>query len=120
MGTTAFVQRVTEVTLRAPPVPFCLCSLREAPFTSIRVFTLLRTLALRSLVLLNGEIDHMIVRFNTEDLFRQFNRPTGLFAFVFMISSCMIVNYCSLLNRFGWRDYFGSSRWNRYGPEWIR
>src|SRR5262249_7108401 len=80
-GTTTLVQRVTQVTLTAAARSLLTVKLLARTLHFQPGLHLVRTLTLRGQVLLDGQVDHMIIRLNPKDLFGQLYRPACLLSF---------------------------------------
>src|SRR5436190_23095103 len=71
-STTTFVQWITDIPFTAPTCTFLTMQLAAGTMYFSTGLHLMSSLALSAEILLNSEIDHMIIRFSTEDLIGQF------------------------------------------------
>jgi hypothetical protein len=72
-GTTTFIQRVTDVAFTGATGTFLAVQLAAGTLHFGAGFYFVRTLALSGEVLFYREVNNVIVRLYTEDIFRKFN-----------------------------------------------
>ncbi len=96
-GTTTLIQRVADVTLTSTAGTFLLVQLLGRTVHFGAGLSLVRTLTLRSEVLLYREVNTMLVRLNAENLFRKLTERPVFSPLLFKTSTCMAMIFCRAL-----------------------